>query len=166
MNNISLYTAAAQVRELLDQIDPETGELPEGFDNARALVASKATAVAAFVLENDAQAAMVEQHAKALLDRVKTAKKRSDWLRQYLRTHMAESGIQKIASEDGTFTAKLETGRDKSVEIFDARMLPSDYMREIPATQEPDKLLIRKALDDGYDVPGARIVAKDRLTLR
>lgn len=164
--NITLYEAAAQVRGLLEQIDPETGEAPEGFEEARALVASKAQACAAFVLENDAQADMVEQHAKTLLDRVKTARKRSGWLRQYLSSHMEASGILSIRSDDGTFSAKLEIGRDESVDVFDVAQLPADYMREIPAKQEADKALIKKALKDGFDVPGARVVAKNRLTIK
>lgn len=164
--NIKLYEAAQEVREMLEQIDPETGELPEGFEQARALVTTKATAVAAFILENNAQADMVEAHAKALLDRVKAARKRSDWLKDYLRSHMGACGIQQIKAEDGTFTAKLETGRDESVEIFDAEQLPKDYLREIPAKTEPDKVLIKRALKDKFDVPGARLICKDRLTLK
>lgn len=164
--NISLYKAADAVRELLDQIDPETGEMPEGFEQARELVAAKSQAVAAFILENDAQAEMVEQHAKSLLDRVKTARKRSAWLRQYLAANMAATGILSIKSDDGTFSAKLDAGRDESIDIFEPALLPADYMREIPAKQEPDKALIKKAIHDGYDVPGARIVKKDRLTIR
>lgn len=164
--NITLYQAAADVRELLDQIDPETGEVPEGFEQARALVATKAKACAAYILDNDAQADMVEAHAKSLLERVKAARKRSQWLRQYLQSHMTACGIQSIKSDDGTFTAVLQIGRDESVEVFDAGMLPADYMREIPAKQEPDKLLIKKALKDGHDVPGAKLAHKDRLTIK
>lgn len=165
MNDITLYRAADEVRELLEQIDPETGELPEGFAEARELVASKAQAVAAFILQNDAQAMMVEAHAKALLDRVKAAKKRSDWLRDYLRTHMARCGIREIAGDDGTFKASLAIGRDESVDVFDSAQLPKDYLKETVKV-EPDKTLIRAAIKDGFEVPGARIVAKDRLTLK
>jgi hypothetical protein len=164
--NITLYSAAEQVRELLDQIDPETGELPEGFEQARALVAAKSQACAAFILETEAQADMVEAHAKALLDRVKRARKRTDWLREYLRTHMAAAGIRSIKSDDGTFAASLAIGRDEYVEVFDSAQLPQDYLREIPAKYEPDKTLIKRAIKDGYEVPGARLVVKDRLTLK
>jgi hypothetical protein len=164
--NVTLYRAAEDFRHLLEEMDPETGELPEGFTQVRELVASKAQAVAAFVLENNAQADMVEAHAKALLDRVKAARKRSDWLKQYLASHMAACGILSIKANDGTFTATLSPGRDESVEIFDAAQLPQDYMREIPAKYEPDKALIKKAMKDGFDVPGARLVAKDRLTIK
>jgi len=163
---ITLYQAADSVRDLLDQIDPETGELPEGFEQARALVATKAQACAAFVLDNEAQADMVEAHAKSLLERVRTARKRSQWLRQYLSSHMAACGVISIKSDDGTFSAKLDIGRDESVEVFDAAQLPMDYMREIPAKYEPDKSLIKKAIKDGFEVAGARLVQKDRLTLK
>lgn len=164
--NITLYQAAAEVRELLDQIDPETGEVPEGFTQARALVATKAQSVAAWVLDNDAQADMVEQHAKALMDRVKSARRRSQWMREYLHSHMTACGITEIKSDDGTFKASLAIGRDESVEVFDADQVPMEYMKEIPATQTPDKKLIAKAIKDGFDVPGAKLVKKDRLSLK
>lgn len=162
---IALYEAAATVRELLEQVDPETGELPEGYEQARAIVATKAQSVAAFILENEAQASMVEAHAKALLDRVKTARKRSEWLKEYLRSHMDACGVLSIKSDDGTFSCKLEKERDESVDVFDAAQLPPDYLRETIKI-EPDKVLIKRALKDNFDVPGARLVKKDRLTLK
>lgn len=163
--DITLYTAAAQVRELLEQVDSETGELPEGLGQARALVATKSQAVAAFILENEAQANLVEQHAKTLMARVKAARKRSEWLRDYLRSHMDGCGVLSIKSDDGTFCVKLERERDESVEVFDDKQLPRDYLRETVKV-EPDKTLIRKAMKDGFTVPGAKLVRKDRLTIR
>lgn len=164
--NLTLYKAADELRHLLDEMDPSTGELPEGFTSARELVATKAQSVAAFILDTEAQAAMVEQHAKALMARVKTARKRTEWLRGYLQANMAATGVLSIKSDDGTFTAKLEKDRDESVEVFDEDQLPGDYLREIPAEYEADKALIKKAIKDGYEVPGARLVKKDRLTIR
>lgn len=164
--DITLYQAAAEVRELLDHIDPETGELPAEYEQARAVVATKARAVAAYVIESGKQADMVEEAGKELIERAKAQRKRIDWLRSYLAQHMAACGITEIKDERGTFTAKLYPGRDKSVEVFDANQLPGDYMREIPARYEPDKMLIKKAIGDGFDVPGARLVAKDRLEIK
>jgi hypothetical protein len=164
--NITLHQAAEELRQLLDQLDPESGELPEGFEQARAIVATKATAVAAYIVETDKHADMVEQYAKELIDRVKSQRRRGDWLRQYLAVHMAAVGITKLSDERGIFTATLYPARDESVDVFDAVQLPADYLREIPAKFEPDKALIKKALKDGFDVPGARIVAKDRLTIK
>lgn len=163
--NITLFAAAETVRELLEELDPTTGELPEGFEDARELVATKSRAVAAFILANEAEANMVEEHAKNLLDRVKAARKRSAWLKEYLATHMKVCGIHEIKADDGSFRANLALGRDESVDIFDHAQLPVDYCAE-KVTVTPDKRLIAKALKDGYNVPGARLVHKDRLTIR
>lgn len=164
--NITLHAATEQVRELLDQIDPETGELPAELDQARAIVAAKATAVAAYILESERHAAMMGDYVREVQQRAKAAERRAAWLRTYLREHMAAVGITKISDERGIFSATLSLGRDKSVEVFDEAQLPADYLREVPARHEPDKAIIRKALDDGFDVPGARIVARDRLTIK
>jgi hypothetical protein len=162
---ITLYNAAETVRDLLEQIDPESGELPEGFEQARGIVATKSQAVAAFILSNEAEADFVESHAKELLNRVKAARRRSEWLKQYLSSHMAACGITEIKSDDGTFKASLSIGRDESIEIFDEAQLPADYMAE-KTTITPDKTLIKKAIKDGFEVPGAKLIKKDRLTLK
>lgn len=164
--NITLYKAAEDLRHLLEQIDPESGEMPEGFTEAREIVAAKSQACAAFILQNEAEADMVEARAKEMLALVKSARSRSKWLRNYLQAHMTACGITEIKSDDGTFKATLQIGRDESVEVFDEKQLPQDYMREIPAKQEPDKVLIKKALKDGFDVPGALLRRSDRLTLK
>ena len=163
---IKLYEAADAVRELLEQIDPETGELPAELDQARAVVATKASAVAAWVIENDMQATAVEQHAKALMARVRAARRRSEWVRQYLGTHMAAAGITAIKSDDGLLSVKLERERDESVDVFQPEMLPREFLRMVPETYEPEKASIKLALKQGRDVPGARLVKRDRLTIK
>lgn len=163
---ITLHKAADDVRQLLDQIDPETGELPEGFEQARAIVATKATAVAAYLLESEKQADAAEEYVKELSARVKSARKRSDWLRGYLQSHMAACGMTEIRDERGIFKATLAVGRDEAVEIFDERQIPPDYCVEVPATLKPDKVLMKKAMKDGYEIPGAKLVRRDRLTIK
>ena len=165
MNNISLYAAAEEVRALFEQVDPESGELPEGFETAMNVVISKSAATAAFILSNDAEAEMVESIAKSMLAKVKAAKKRSEWLRYYLMFHMKQSHINEIRSLDGTFKAVLQFERDESVHIFDEKQIPEFFMRE-KLTYEPDKALISKSLKEGSEVPGAWIQKNDRLTIK
>lgn len=164
--NITLHQATEQVRELLDQIDPETGELPEGFEDARAVVTHKAIAVTAYILESDRGIASVKEYIKDLTAKVKAAEKRQDWLRRYLQEHMAAAGITEISDERGVFKASLAQGRDEAVEVFDEAQVPDNYLREIPAKYEADKTLIKKAIKDGFEVPGARLVKRDRLTIK
>lgn len=166
MTHITLHSATEEVRALLDQIDAETGELPEGFERARALVTQKAVAVTSYLLESERQTASVEDYIKDLSAQVKTAKQRHEWLRRYLKEHMAAAGITEITDERGIFKASLAVGRDESIEVFDEAQLPQDYLREIPAKHEPDKTLIKKAIKDGFEVPGARLVKRDRLMIK
>ena len=109
--------------------------MPEGFEQARALVATKAKACAACILDNDARADMVEAHAKAFWIASKPPASVRSGCANTCKATLAACGIQSIKSDDGTFTAVLQIGRDESVEVFDAAMLPADYMREIPAKQ-------------------------------
>lgn len=165
--NISLYKAADDVRKLFDQMDAETGELPEGFEPAREIVIRKSAAVAAYILESDKQADMVEGHGKTFIDAAKKQRARNDRLRDYLKTHMALAGITEIKDDTGTFKAKLLKDRDEAVEVFDAAQVPVNYMTDPkPPEPAPDKALIKKALKDGFNVPGARIVKRDRLEIK
>lgn len=164
--NITLHQATEQVRELLDQIDPETGEMPEGFEDARAVVTNKAIAVTAYILEKRRAIAAAKEYAKELTARIKAEEKRDDWLTKYLQEHMAAAGISEISDERGVFKASLASGRDEAIEVFDEAQVPADYMREIPAKYEADKTLIKKAIKDGFEVPGARLVKRDRLTIK
>ena len=163
---VTLSAAVQQLEETFDQIDPETGELPEGFQQVRELVSTKAEAVAAYMLNADHYAEMLKARSEELAAQARTIQKRRDWLKRYLLENMAAAGLTEIRANDGSFRVRRMPERDESVEVFDPNLLPDDYMREIPAKQEPDKALIKKALKDGCDVSGARIVKRDRLEIR
>lgn len=164
--SITLHRAADELRNLLDQIDPETGEMPEGFERARELVERKAVGCVAYLLEEDRQLESAKAYIKELTARVKARESRNDRLRGYLQHHMAEVGITEIKDERGIFKASLAVGRDEAVEVYDEAQIPQDCMREIPARYEVDKVLVKRAIKDGYTIPGARIVRKDRLTIK
>lgn len=164
--SITLHRATDEMRALLDQIDPETGEMPEGFDSARELVERKAIGCIAYLLEEERQLESVKAYIKDLTAKVKSQERRNDYLRGYLRHHMTEAGITEIKDERGIFKASLAVGRDESVEVYDEAQIPQDYLQEIPAKYKVDKTLIKKAIKDGFTVPGARIARKDRLTIR
>lgn len=164
--SLTLYKASADLAALLDQVDPETGELPEGLGHARDLVASRGAAVAAVIANTELQIDAVEARLKEAKKAVDGQKKRMEWLRAYLLENMAKAGITEIKSDDKLLTVKRLVERDKSVDIFDAKQLPRDVLRLPPIPEpSPDKAQIKKLLEDGQDVPGARIVARDRLVI-
>lgn len=162
--NISLYQAADQLGPLLDLID-EDGCIPEATAAALAQFEGKGLSVTAYILNCEAQAQMIIDAAKKMQERAKPLQNRANRLRSYLADNMKRTGITEIKCPE--FFAKLEIERDASVDIFDVKQIPPDYLREPkPVEPAPDKTLIKKAIGDGFEVPGARIVKNDRLTIK
>jgi hypothetical protein len=157
------YLATAQQLAELD-IDGQT--LADTLEAEAWPVEEKVRAVSAVILNLQAEADMVKGTADRIAKRAKALQSRADALHDYLLINMQRTGITEIKALDGTFKAKLYRERDASVVIDSENLIPADYMREIPARCEPDKVLIKKAINDGYEVPGAHIVKKDRLEIK
>ncbi len=166
--SLSLYTISSQYQQafmaLADSDMPEDciNDTLEGMEGE---LVEKGRNVAAFWLNLGAEIEAMKSVEKRLYERRKAAEARQERLKNYLSKNMAACGITEIKADDGTFTARLYIGRDESVVIENAQTIPSDYMRE-KVTHEPDKVLIKKAIEDGYEVPGAHIDRRDRLTIK
>jgi hypothetical protein len=78
---------------------------------------------------------------------------------------MSITGTAKISSDDGLLSAVLLTDRDESVEIDEGATFPAELCNK-PKPPEPSKTLIKAAILAGEPVAGARIVRKDRLSIR
>lgn len=145
-------------------IDEETGEILGDYP-LDVLVKRNPIGTAAFVLNSKAQVDMVKAHIKAMQAKAKALEANADRAKESLKRVMQLTGVSSIKSDDGTFKAVLYPDRDESVDVFDSLQLPKDYMREIPAKYEPDKTLIKQAIKDGFEVPGAKLDKKDRLVI-
>lgn len=162
--NISLYAAADELAPLLDQIDDD-GVISEELNQALAVFEGKGLAVSAYILNCEAQAQMIVDAADRMKERAKPLISRANRLREYLAFNMKRTGTTSIESPE--FVAKLEIDRDESVEVFEPKLLPIEFMKPPkPAEPTPDKIAIKKAIKAGKEVQGARIVAKDRLTIK
>lgn len=166
MNNLTLYEVALDFAETLDNaFDPETGEAMPIFEEKRALFASKSNAVAAYILNQEVTVDAMEAHVKAVQSRIKSQRKKAEWLRGYLASNMKLAGIAEIRANDGTFTGKLYADRDESVEIEDGATFPPELCNE-PKPPAPSKTKIKEAILAGKPVNGARLVRKDRFVLK
>lgn len=164
MSGLSLYEITTDLRNLLDNaFDPDTGEALPIFEETRALWGSKATGVCAYILNTEAEAVA----AKFALERVKAmqeaAVRKAERLRAYLAENMKATGISEIKGIG--FTAKLYPDRDESVEIEEGAKFPAELCSE-PKDPPPSKSKIKAAILAGQPIAGARIVRRDRLTLK
>lgn len=162
----SLYQLTTEFRSMLDSaFDPETGEALPAFEELRGQLATKAANVAAYVLTCESDA----NQAKAAIERIKalqaTYERRAEHLRTYLAENMKASGITEIKADDRSFVVKLYQDRDESVELEEGATFPPELCND-PKPPAPSKTKIKKAIEAGEPVAGARIVRRDRLQIK
>lgn len=126
----------------------------------------KGANVAAYALTLDAEIAALREIEDKVAAKRKARENAASRLRAYLKNNMAACGITEIKALDGTFTVKLFRERDAVVIIDSENLIPQDYMRQKEAPPPaPDKALIKMAISDGFNVPGAHIEKHDRLVI-
>lgn len=87
-------------------------------------------------------------------------------LRDYLKSNMERAGIEKI--ECPLFKLSIKHN-PPAVEITDTSSIPAEYWRTPepkPPVAAPDKAAIKKALQSGIDVMGAKLTHGTRLEVK
>lgn len=166
MSAMTLFDLASEIREVADKladmgIDDQT--MADTLESISLPFEQKAANVAAMGKSLEAEADAIEEAAKAMIARAKAKRSRSEWLRGYLLSQMVRAGIAKIECPWFKLAVRDNPG---AVVIDNEAQIPADYLRSVPARQEVDKALIRAALKDGYDVPGAHIEVTKRLDVK
>jgi outer membrane murein-binding lipoprotein Lpp len=165
--NIALYELAADFRETADRLsdmDLDEQTLRDTLESIAYPVEQKAVQVAAFVRNLEAAAEQIKQAEKQMADRRKAMENRAANVRQYLMDNMRACGFTKI--EHPMFKVAIRQNPE-SVVIEDERQIPADYLRQ-PETPPPvpDKTLLKKAMQDGYEIPGAKLTRTLRLEIK
>ena len=167
MNTVSLYHAAQDVQNQIALcVDPDTGEIDtDKLDMIEATFKDRAVAVVAVYKGKGHTVEMLESYLAEIKNQIEREKKNQERLKDYLQACMTMTGVQKITSDDGLLTAVLYPERDESVEIDDGATFPPELCAD-PKPPEPSKTKIKNAILAGEPVAGARIVRKDRLTIK
>lgn len=101
---------------------------------------------------------------EAELKRLKSLKEHRErvaaGLHEYLKFHMEATGIQKI--EAPLFSISLRTN-PPSVEVFDEAQVPEEFL--VPK-YSVSKTLLKEAMKDGKEIPGARMVQTTRVAIK
>lgn len=164
MTNITLFDAAQQVREAINQVDPDTGEIVESYASSRALFEQKAIGCVAYAKEEAGTIAAAKAMLKEMADKIASREKRLERFEAYMADCMRATGITEVKHETGLWGAKLYLDRDESVELDDDADFPPELCND-PKPPAPSKSKIKAALKAGEPVAGARLVRKDRLTI-
>lgn len=118
-----------------------------------------------FVIRNmEAMESAVNAEAERLAMRARIIANRREALKKRLLDAMVYSGIQKV--EHPQFTISVQKN-PPSVDVFDERQIPAEYMTDPkPPEPKPNKTLIKKAIQDGFEVSGAKLVQGVGLRIR
>ena len=161
-----LYDIAQEHRALYDQLmdmDADEQTIADTLEAESDMIPKVQSY--GFVIRNmEALQAAVNAEAERLATRARILAKRQELIKQRLLDAMVYAGVQKV--EHPQFTISVQKN-PPSVDIFDERQIPADYIMSPPAPPpKPDKKLIKAALADGYDVPGAKLSQGVRLSIR
>lgn len=163
MTALTLYRCAADVQAALDYyFDSET----EREDTLEAVIGQfevKAQSVIAYIKNQEITEKMLEGHIGRMTGKLKAVKAQNQSLKDYLARNMQVAGITEIKADDGTFKASFR--KSEAVVILDEAQIPAEFMREAVKT-EPDKTAIRKAIESGRQVAGAKIEGRKNLQIR
>lgn len=147
-----LHDTDLDEQTIIDTLEAESGDLVEKGKNVAAVFRN---------LESDAK--QIKEAEQQLAERRKAIEKRAESLKHYLKTNMEIAGIPKI---DCPWFVVSVAQNPESVTIDDESLIPRDYFKEIPATYQLDKALVKSAIKDGYDVPGARLTRGTSLRIK
>ena len=165
MNN-SLYSIAAEYAALAEKLhdtDLDEQTISDTLDGASGELETKWTNVG-FVIKNiEAEAKQIKEAEEAMYLRRKAKENRVARLKDYLLANMLVTGMKKVESPYFVISVR---DNPESVVIDAESQIPEDYMREIPATYSPDKTLIKKAIQDGYEVPGCHLTRTQSLQIK
>lgn len=165
--DLKLYEIANQYRELEALAD--SGEIPAEVirDTLEALggdLEAKATNVAKFVRNLEANADLIDQAAEAMRQRAARIRKRAESVKAYLLWNMQTTGITKIEAPE--FVIALRDN-PPSVRIMDGARIPAEYMvQPEPPPPRPDRKAIAAALKAGKNVDGCYLEAGQRVEIR
>jgi hypothetical protein len=167
MSNLSLYLIAAEYRGMVDALMESQEDAQAVADTIEAEawpLEVKAQNVAYAIRNLEASAAAIKEAEAQMAERRKRIEKRAESIKEYLKMCMEVAGVNKI---DCPHFALSIAKNPPSVEIDEPGLLPYRFTIQPPMPPAvPDKAAIKAALKAGEDVPGARLTAGTRLSIK
>lgn len=165
--NLSLYTLSTELQAIAarlaeDGLDEAT--IADTIESISGPFEEKAKAVAMVSRNFRALAAQIKEAEQQMAARRKQAEASAERIDEYILRSMIATGIEKIQSPWFQLAVRKNP---PAVDVFDPKQVPDDYWREPPPPEKViDKALIKQAIKDGFNVPGAKLTQGHRLEVR
>lgn len=163
----SLYNLVGErlaLQNKLEALDFDADTIADTLEGDSLSIQNKIESYCYVITNMEALPSAMKEEEKRLADRRKAVEKRIENIKNWLLINMQHAGISRI--ESPVFTVALQNN-PASVIIDDEELVPKDYFNQ-PVTPPPslDKTLVKKAIADGFAVPGARLEVKQRLVIK
>lgn len=168
MTAVALYVLAGQYQQLAERLSNMDLDATTIADTIEASgltdeIAEKACGIEMVARTMEMHTPTIDAEIERLTALKKQRQKAAAGLRDYLKTHMIATGIQKI--EAPLFKISLRNN-PPAVDLFDASMVPPEYMTQpVAPPPAPDKTAIKAAIKAGKEVAGARLTQSQRLVV-
>lgn len=160
---MKLYEINAALEELLNQQDPETGELTCDLDQLDALMMErdeKLEGLALYIKNADAEAKAIREEEKALAERRRSLENKAERAKGFLAEQLA-------GEKFSTPKVAVSYRKSEQVEVSMAFFTEESNERFLRFKDpEADKTAIKAALKAGETVPGAEIVSKMNMSIK
>lgn len=162
-----LYEINAELESLLEQVDPETGELTCDLDALEALTIAreeKLEGLALAVKNYESDAAAIREEEKSLAERRKALENKAARAKDFLQTELnGETMTTPRVAVNYRSSKAVELGNEFYTWIYE-NPDAEDYIRR--KEPEPDKTKISKALKSGVTIPGATLIERVNMTIK
>ena len=162
----SLYEIAASYRAdvaRLADLDLPAEVITDTLDAMSGELEVKAQNVVMYARNLQATAAAIKDAEEQMAKRRKAVENRAKHLLDYVQGCMETAEVKKI--ECPYFRLAIQA-KPPSVDVYEPGLIPAEYMRAPEAPPPaPDKTAIAKAIKDGQEVPGARLMHGTRLAI-
>ena len=158
----TLYEISEEYLNALENIVAEDGTIDTtALEEINGNLQDKVEATALFIKDCEAMAKMIKEEEAALASRRKTLENTVTNLKGYLTDCMSIVNMSKYASPKVAISFRSS----KAVEIINEAMIPHELMTE-KVTYTPNKTEIKKAIEEGIEVPGAELVERRNIQIK
>lgn len=168
---MKLYELTKEVQSLEDlylmAIDDETGEIKDLVileqleSELKNQLSEKGSGIIKVLRNSEAMIEAIKSEEERLKKLRKSMENKKENFKKYILGNMLNMGIKKIETELGAMSLR----NSDAVEIYDETMIDEKFIN-VKIEKKPDKVAIKKAIKDGEEIQGAKLVTNVSLNVK
>lgn len=155
----SILQLETVLEEQLDAPEELRGEALKFLDELKLSKTEKVENCVSLLKNWEALEVAIKAEETALKARRESLERRAEWLKNYL------SFCLQPGEKFETARCKVSWRKSESVQISDESKVPLEYTEEV-VTRKVNKALIKDAIKNGADIPGAELIKKNNLVIK